>query len=134
VDDVNLMVKNTHMVYINTGALLAARKVVGLEVNVDKVKHIYIYIYMSVYRGKNVGQNDKVKVGNKSFDNVTKVNTLGTTLNMKMLFTKEEQADSIQEIHATIRSIIYHDFPFSVHIPRTTTTLKHFQKIGRAHV
>lgn len=35
---------------------------------------------MSVYRDQNAEQNDKVNIGNKSFDIVTKINTLGRNL------------------------------------------------------
>jgi hypothetical protein len=77
--------KNAHIIYINTGILLVARKEVGLEVNAEKMKHTY----MSVYRDQNSGQNDKVKIGNKSFNNVTKINTLETKLNTK-IFTKKK--------------------------------------------
>ena len=73
--------------YTKTGALLVARKEVT-----DKVKDIYI----SVFRYQNAEQNDKVKVGNKSFDHVTKVNTLETTLNMKIIFTKNRKSEQIQ--------------------------------------
>lgn len=79
--------KNAHIVYTKTGALLVARKEVT-----DKVKDIYI----SVFRYQNAEQNDKVKVGNKSFDHVTKVNTLETTLNMKIIFTKNRKSEQIQ--------------------------------------
>jgi hypothetical protein len=44
-------------------------KEVGLEVKAEKTKHTYT----SVYRDQNPGQNDKIKIGNKSFDNVTKI-------------------------------------------------------------
>jgi hypothetical protein len=79
------LVKNAHIIYINTGVLLIAREEFGLEVSAENMKHTY----MSVYRHQNAGQNEKAKIGNKSFDNVTKINTLGTKLNMK-IFTKEK--------------------------------------------
>lgn len=44
---------------------------------------------MSVYRDQNAEQNDKVKIGNKSFDIVTKINTLGTKPNMKIFIKKK---------------------------------------------
>lgn len=46
--------------YINTGvtSILVAKKEVGLEVNAEKMEHTY----MSVYRDRNAGQNDKVKI------------------------------------------------------------------------
>lgn len=84
-DDVNSLVKNAHIIYINTGVLLVAKKEACLEVNVQKIK----LTYMSVYRDQNAGQNDKVKIGNKSFDNVTKINALGTKLNMKIFTNKK---------------------------------------------
>ena len=79
------MVKNTHIIYINRGFLLVAKKEVGIEVNAEKTKHSY----MSVYRDQNAEQNDKVKIGNKSFDIVTKINTLGTKPNMKIFIKKK---------------------------------------------
>jgi hypothetical protein len=51
----------------NTEALLHASKEVGLEVNAEKTK----YMFMS--RHQTAGQNHSIKVGNKSFENVAKL-------------------------------------------------------------
>lgn len=81
--------------------MLVARKEVGLEVNAKKEKHIYI----SVYRDQNAGQNDKVKIGNISFDNVTKINTGNETI-YDNIYQEKVRADSIQKIHAKFRSSV----------------------------
>jgi hypothetical protein len=50
---------------INTQTLIDASKDVGLEVNVDKTK------YMLVSGDQNAGQNREIKIGNRSFENVS---------------------------------------------------------------
>jgi hypothetical protein len=47
---------------------------VGLEVNVEKTK------YMLVSRDQNADQNWEIKIGNRSFENVSQFKYLGTTV------------------------------------------------------
>jgi hypothetical protein len=50
-----------------------ASKEVGLEINVDKTKYM-------LSRHQNVGQNRKIKIANRSFENVSQLKYLGTTV------------------------------------------------------
>jgi hypothetical protein len=58
----------------NTEALIAASKEVGLEINTKKTK----YMLMSHHR--NAGHNRKVKIANRSFENLAKFKCLGRTI------------------------------------------------------
>jgi hypothetical protein len=58
----------------NTKTLIDVSKEVGLEINVDKTK------YMLVSRHQNVGQNQDIKIANRSFENVSQFKYLGTTV------------------------------------------------------
>jgi hypothetical protein len=64
-DDVNLLGDNIDTINKNTQTLIDASKEVGLEVNVEKTK------YMLVSRDQNAGQNWEIKVGSRSFENVS---------------------------------------------------------------
>jgi hypothetical protein len=56
----------------NTESLIDAIKEVGLEVNREKTK----YIFMS--RQQNARQNSNMKIADRYFDNVSQVKYLGT--------------------------------------------------------
>jgi hypothetical protein len=58
----------------NTKSLIDANKEIGLEINVDKTK------YMLLSRHQNVAQIRDVKIANRSFENVSQFNYLGTTV------------------------------------------------------
>jgi hypothetical protein len=73
-DDVNLLGDNIDTINKNTETLIDASKEVGLEVNVEKTK------YMLVSRDQNSGQNREIKIGNRSFENVSQFKYLGTTV------------------------------------------------------
>jgi hypothetical protein len=55
--------------------LIDASKEVGLELNVEKTK------YMLVSRDQNAGQNWGIKIGNRSFENVSVVQVFGNDSN-----------------------------------------------------
>jgi hypothetical protein len=65
---VNLLADNIDIINKNTQILIDAGKKVGLEVNVEKTK------YMLVSRDQNAGQNWEIKIGNRSFENVSLTN------------------------------------------------------------
>jgi hypothetical protein len=64
-DDVNLLGGNIGAIKKNTETLIDASKVVGLEINVKKTKH------MLLSRHQNVGRNPDIKITNRSFGNVS---------------------------------------------------------------
>jgi hypothetical protein len=66
--------KNINIIKKNTEALLDASKEIGLEVNSEKTK----YMFMSHHQ--TAGQSDCIRVANKSFENVAKFKYLGATL------------------------------------------------------
>jgi hypothetical protein len=59
--------------------------VVGLEVNAEETK----YMFMSLYQNK--GQNHNVKTANKSFENVAKFKYLGTTAKSQNYMCEESK-------------------------------------------
>jgi hypothetical protein len=76
-DDVNLLGDNIDTTIKNTEILIDAGKEVGLEVYVEKTK------YMLVSRDQNAGKNEEIKIGNRSFENVSQFKYLGTTVTIK---------------------------------------------------
>jgi hypothetical protein len=70
--DVNLLGDNINTLNTNTEMLISASKEVGLKVSVDKTK------YMLASYGQNSDQSQEIKIGNRSFENVSQFKYLGT--------------------------------------------------------
>jgi hypothetical protein len=73
-DDVNLLGDNIDTIKKNTKTLIDACKDIGLEINIEKTKHILLSHH------QNVGQNGDIKIANRSFENVSQFKYLGMTV------------------------------------------------------
>jgi hypothetical protein len=73
-DDVNLRADNIDTIEKTTETLIDASKEVCLEINVEKTK------YMLLSRHQNVGQNQDIKISNRSFENGSQFKYFGTTI------------------------------------------------------
>jgi hypothetical protein len=82
-DDVNLLGDNVDTIKKNTETLIDASKEVGLEINVDKTK------YRLLSRHQTVGQNWNIRIANRSFENVSQLKYLGTTVTNQKLLQEE---------------------------------------------
>jgi ribosomal protein S2 len=81
---VNLLRDNTDAIKKNTETLIDASKKVGLEINVEKTK------YMLLSRHQHVGQNRDINsIANRSFENVSQLRYLGTTVTNQNLIEEE---------------------------------------------
>jgi hypothetical protein len=80
---VNLLGDNIDTINKNTKTLINVSKEVGLELNVEETK------CMLVSRDENAGQNLEIKIGNKSFENVSQFKCLETTVTNQNLIQEE---------------------------------------------
>jgi hypothetical protein len=81
-DDVNPLGDNIDTIKKNTETLIDASKVVGLEINIEKIKYMLSH-------HKTAGQNRDIKIGNRSFENVLQFKYLGTMVTNQNLIQEE---------------------------------------------
>jgi hypothetical protein len=84
-DDVNLLGDNIDTIRKNTQTLIDASKEVDLEINIEKTK----YTSMFLSRHQNVGQNQDIKIANRSFENVSQFKYLGTIVTNQNVIQEE---------------------------------------------
>jgi hypothetical protein len=77
-DDINILCENTNAIKKTTGALLAVSEEVGLDVNTYNTKHMVESCH------QNAGQNCNL-LTNKSFENMTRVQTFEKNSNISKL-------------------------------------------------
>jgi hypothetical protein len=75
-DDVNLLGDNIGTVKKNTQTVIDANKEVGLEINTEKTK----YLYMLLSPHQNAGQNHDISITNRCFEIVAQFRYLVTTI------------------------------------------------------
>jgi hypothetical protein len=80
---VNLLGDNVDTMKKNTETLTDASKEVDLELHVEKTR------YMLLSCQKNVGQNQDIKIANRSFENVSQFKYLGTIITNLNLIQEE---------------------------------------------
>jgi hypothetical protein len=73
-DDVNLLGGNINIIKKNAEAVLDASKEIGLEVNSEKTKHMFMS------RHQTAGQSNYIRAANKSFEKVAKFKLIGSKL------------------------------------------------------
>jgi hypothetical protein len=82
-DDVNLLGDNIDTIKKNRETLIGASKEVGLEVNAEKTKD------MLLSRHQNARQNQNIKIGDRSFENLAQFKYLGTTVTNQNLIKQK---------------------------------------------
>jgi hypothetical protein len=82
-DDVNLLGDNIETMKKNTETIIDASKEIGVEVNVEKTKH------MLVPQCQNAGQNCHIKMENKLSENLSQLKYFGKTVRNQNFFQKE---------------------------------------------
>jgi hypothetical protein len=82
-DDVHLLGDNIDTIKKSTETLIDINQEASLEVNAEKTK------YMLLSHHQNAGQNDNIKIGDRSFENVAQFRYLGTTVKIKIRFRRK---------------------------------------------
>jgi hypothetical protein len=101
--DVNLVGDNIDAIKKNIETLIDASNEVGLEINVEKTK------YMLLSLQQNAGQNDDIKIENRSFENLPQFRCLGTTVTNQDLIQKEikRRLNSDNACYHSVQNLLY---------------------------
>jgi hypothetical protein len=85
--DVNILAGSVHTIKETAEVLIIASKEIGLEVNADKTK------YMFMPGEQNAGRKRSMKTDDRSFEMLEKYMYLGTTLTNKIVLRKKLRSD-----------------------------------------
>jgi hypothetical protein len=101
-DDGILLEDNTDTVK-NKETLIEDSKEVGLEVNVEKTKHMLLSLH------QNVGRNRVIKIANRSFERVTEFRYLGTAVTNQNLIEEElkRRLNSGNACYHSVQNLLY---------------------------
>jgi hypothetical protein len=101
-DDVNLLGDNRDTINKNTETLTDSSTEVGLEVNVQKTK------YMLVSQDQKAGQIQEIKIGNRSFENVSQFKYLGTKVTNQNFIQEEikRRLNSGNACHHSVQNLL----------------------------
>jgi hypothetical protein len=81
--DVNLLEDMIDSIKKNTETVIDAIKEVGLEINIERTK------YMLLSCQQNVGENQDIRIANRSSENVSQFKNLGATVTNQNLIQEE---------------------------------------------
>jgi hypothetical protein len=102
-DDVNLLGDNIDNIHKNTETLIDVCREIGLKVNIEKTK------YMLVSRDQNTGQSRDIKIGNRSFENVSQFKYLGMTVTNQKLIQEDikMRLNSGNACYHSVKSLLF---------------------------
>jgi len=86
-DDINIWGRRVHTIKNNTQTFLVGSKVIGLEVNADKTKHVVMF------RDQNARRSHNVKIDFNSLERVEEFKYLEITLTNQNSVQEEIKTD-----------------------------------------
>jgi hypothetical protein len=86
-DDVHVLGDSIHTVKDDKDILLEARRNFGLKINSELAEYMIMFLH------SNSGENQNIRIANKSFENVPNFKYLGTTLRIRKAFMMKSRLD-----------------------------------------